>query len=230
MLRVEVRDDGIGGVDPSGHGLVGMADRVSALGGQLRVESPKAAARSWPQTSPSTASFHIGVVDCCSFEARPAARRASRGVLGWTRSSCGAVTSIGCASSGSACSSDSPAGTTPLQRHYARATGHTGSACLALRRTATPLPVWDNAWSVVVRRHPSFRSALVAMQKVEGSIASAASREGPAAAGFSRLRGPSRRLRLPLRGPDLCPYCPIAAIASRARFSARVRGDSWSSR
>ena len=40
VLRVEVRDDGIGGVDPSGHGLVGMADRVSALGGQLRVDSP----------------------------------------------------------------------------------------------------------------------------------------------------------------------------------------------
>jgi signal transduction histidine kinase len=40
LLQVEVRDDGIGGADPSGHGLVGMADRVSALGGQLSVESP----------------------------------------------------------------------------------------------------------------------------------------------------------------------------------------------
>jgi PAS domain S-box-containing protein len=40
VLRVRVRDDGIGGVDSSGHGLVGMADRVSALGGQLRVDSP----------------------------------------------------------------------------------------------------------------------------------------------------------------------------------------------
>jgi signal transduction histidine kinase len=40
MLRVEVRDDGIGGADASGHGLVGMDDRVSALGGQLRVDSP----------------------------------------------------------------------------------------------------------------------------------------------------------------------------------------------
>jgi signal transduction histidine kinase len=40
VLQVEVRDDGVGGADPSGHGLVGMADRVSALGGQLRVDSP----------------------------------------------------------------------------------------------------------------------------------------------------------------------------------------------
>jgi signal transduction histidine kinase len=40
MLRVEVRDDGIGGADPAGHGLVGLADRVTALGGQLVIESP----------------------------------------------------------------------------------------------------------------------------------------------------------------------------------------------
>jgi GAF domain-containing protein len=40
MLHVEVRDDGIGGVDPDGHGLVGLADRATALGGQLRIENP----------------------------------------------------------------------------------------------------------------------------------------------------------------------------------------------
>jgi signal transduction histidine kinase len=39
-LRVEVRDDGIGGADPDGHGLVGMGDRVNALGGRLKIESP----------------------------------------------------------------------------------------------------------------------------------------------------------------------------------------------
>jgi signal transduction histidine kinase len=38
---VEVRDDGVGGADPSaGSGLRGLADRVSALGGRLEVESP----------------------------------------------------------------------------------------------------------------------------------------------------------------------------------------------
>ncbi len=39
-LRVEVRDDGAGGADPGGHGLIGLADRVDALGGKLRIDSP----------------------------------------------------------------------------------------------------------------------------------------------------------------------------------------------
>ena len=39
-LHVTVRDDGIGGADPTGHGLVGIADRVMALGGRLEIESP----------------------------------------------------------------------------------------------------------------------------------------------------------------------------------------------
>jgi signal transduction histidine kinase len=39
MLRVEVRDDGIGGAEPSGPGLVGINDRVTALGGRFSVES-----------------------------------------------------------------------------------------------------------------------------------------------------------------------------------------------
>jgi len=38
---VEVHDDGVGGADPSaGSGLRGLADRVSALGGGLEIESP----------------------------------------------------------------------------------------------------------------------------------------------------------------------------------------------
>jgi PAS domain S-box-containing protein len=40
VLQVDVRDDGVGGADATGHGLVGMADRVTALGGQLTIESP----------------------------------------------------------------------------------------------------------------------------------------------------------------------------------------------
>jgi PAS domain S-box-containing protein len=39
-LQVEVRDDGIGGADPEGSGLVGIADRATALGGRLDVETP----------------------------------------------------------------------------------------------------------------------------------------------------------------------------------------------
>ncbi|HEX5922762.1 MAG TPA: ATP-binding protein [Baekduia sp.] len=40
MLQLEVRDDGIGGADPGGRGLVGLNDRVTALGGRLGVRSP----------------------------------------------------------------------------------------------------------------------------------------------------------------------------------------------
>ena len=39
-LRVEVRDDGVGGARPDGSGLVGLGDRVAVLDGSLRVESP----------------------------------------------------------------------------------------------------------------------------------------------------------------------------------------------
>jgi glucose-6-phosphate-specific signal transduction histidine kinase len=40
-VTVEVRDDGVGGADPSaGSGLRGLADRVSALGGMLDIDSP----------------------------------------------------------------------------------------------------------------------------------------------------------------------------------------------
>jgi signal transduction histidine kinase len=38
-LGVEVTDDGVGGADPEGHGLVGVADRVAAHGGSLRIDS-----------------------------------------------------------------------------------------------------------------------------------------------------------------------------------------------
>ncbi len=40
MLHVQIRDDGIGGANPDGHGLVGLRDRLTALGGRLKVETP----------------------------------------------------------------------------------------------------------------------------------------------------------------------------------------------
>jgi signal transduction histidine kinase len=41
VLRVRVRDDGRGGADPTGgSGLVGLSDRVEALGGRLTFDSP----------------------------------------------------------------------------------------------------------------------------------------------------------------------------------------------
>jgi signal transduction histidine kinase len=39
-LHIEVRDDGIGGARAAGTGLVGLADRVAALEGTARLESP----------------------------------------------------------------------------------------------------------------------------------------------------------------------------------------------
>jgi signal transduction histidine kinase len=40
LLKVQIRDDGIGGADPSrGSGLIGLADRVEALGGTINVSS-----------------------------------------------------------------------------------------------------------------------------------------------------------------------------------------------
>ena len=39
IVEVEVADDGIGGADPAGSGLRGLADRAEALGGTLSVES-----------------------------------------------------------------------------------------------------------------------------------------------------------------------------------------------
>lgn len=40
MLRLRVRDDGRGGADPAGHGLAGIATRVTALDGTMAVDSP----------------------------------------------------------------------------------------------------------------------------------------------------------------------------------------------
>ncbi|MEA2589169.1 MAG: hypothetical protein QOH66_2096, partial [Actinomycetota bacterium] len=41
ILQLAIRDDGFGGADPSkGSGLVGLSDRIEALGGTLEVTSP----------------------------------------------------------------------------------------------------------------------------------------------------------------------------------------------
>jgi signal transduction histidine kinase len=38
-LRIEISDDGIGGADPAGCGIEGIADRVNALAGMLAIDS-----------------------------------------------------------------------------------------------------------------------------------------------------------------------------------------------
>jgi signal transduction histidine kinase len=46
-LHLSVRDDGVGGADPArGSGLVGLNDRIDALGGTIAVESPAGAGTS----------------------------------------------------------------------------------------------------------------------------------------------------------------------------------------
>jgi len=39
-LRIVVEDDGVGGADPSGSGLTGLADRVGGVDGSMHVQSP----------------------------------------------------------------------------------------------------------------------------------------------------------------------------------------------
>jgi signal transduction histidine kinase len=41
MLEIEVTDDGRGGADEQGSGLVGLRRRVEALDGTLAVQSPE---------------------------------------------------------------------------------------------------------------------------------------------------------------------------------------------
>jgi signal transduction histidine kinase len=41
MVRLAIRDDGIGGADPArGSGLTGLSDRIEAVGGTFKVTSP----------------------------------------------------------------------------------------------------------------------------------------------------------------------------------------------
>ena len=40
LLSIAVHDDGIGGANRDGPGLTGLGDRVSALGGTMRIDSP----------------------------------------------------------------------------------------------------------------------------------------------------------------------------------------------
>jgi signal transduction histidine kinase len=54
-LYLRVRDDGVGGADPGrGSGLIGLNDRVAALGGTMRVDSPRGQGTSLTVTLPIT--------------------------------------------------------------------------------------------------------------------------------------------------------------------------------
>jgi signal transduction histidine kinase len=61
VLRVRVHDDGRGGADPTrGSGLVGLTDRVEALGGHIRVNSPPGGGTTIQLELPLTGSAALG--------------------------------------------------------------------------------------------------------------------------------------------------------------------------
>jgi signal transduction histidine kinase len=61
-LRVHVRDDGVGGAAlPGGTGLIGLADRIAALGGRLVLESPAGGPTTVTATMPLSADPQPGV-------------------------------------------------------------------------------------------------------------------------------------------------------------------------
>src|SRR5262249_55075603 len=55
LLHVDVRDDGVGGAQPEGHGLIGLRDRLAALDGALRIESPAGGGTQISASMPATA-------------------------------------------------------------------------------------------------------------------------------------------------------------------------------
>jgi signal transduction histidine kinase len=55
-LTISIRDDGVGGADTkNGSGLIGLIDRLEALGGHLRVVSPPGAGTTLEATIPTSA-------------------------------------------------------------------------------------------------------------------------------------------------------------------------------
>jgi signal transduction histidine kinase len=84
MLRAWVRDDGRGGADPThGSGLVGLTDRVEALGGRLAVRSPPGAGTTvqvdLPLTDPAATGSSAPVSQRPDHTGRPAAEPAPPG-------------------------------------------------------------------------------------------------------------------------------------------------------
>jgi signal transduction histidine kinase len=60
VLRLSVRDDGTGGADfTHGTGLIGLKDRVEALGGQISLNSPPGAGTTLHVEFPLTAADRV---------------------------------------------------------------------------------------------------------------------------------------------------------------------------
>jgi signal transduction histidine kinase len=86
-LRLCVRDDGVGGADPiRGSGLVGLKDRVEALGGAITIQSPRGRAQPCASSSHSAADGGAFASRCAWAAAprrsEPVAREYRAAVLG----------------------------------------------------------------------------------------------------------------------------------------------------
>jgi signal transduction histidine kinase len=74
VLRLNIRDDGHGGADPScGSGLVGLIDRIEALGGHIELHSPPGAGTTIQATLPLVAPDGLGVSTSGTGHLRPSA-------------------------------------------------------------------------------------------------------------------------------------------------------------
>lgn len=60
VLTIEVRDDGLGGADPHGTGLTGLADRVDAMNGNVLVISPRGGGTTVRVTLPRAGATDVG--------------------------------------------------------------------------------------------------------------------------------------------------------------------------
>ena len=56
FVQVSIRDDGVGGASPGdGSGLLGLKDRVEALGGEIEIDSPSGGGTSLRVRIPTSA-------------------------------------------------------------------------------------------------------------------------------------------------------------------------------
>jgi signal transduction histidine kinase len=72
VVRLSVRDDGVGGADPAGgSGLIGLKDRVEALGGTLVITSPKGEGTSMVVELPITVSHASTPLEASTARGQP---------------------------------------------------------------------------------------------------------------------------------------------------------------
>ncbi len=69
-LHMHIRDDGVGGAQPDGSGLLGLGDRLAPLDGQLRIDSPPGGGTLVAAAIPSQASHQTRTTRRAEFNPR----------------------------------------------------------------------------------------------------------------------------------------------------------------